>query len=394
MTPVPERPAETSAGPSVDGQAGKLLRTAIEPRGDFWFSLRVRLSFTPQLLAAGTILMAVATSLAWGQAEIEEVPAVPALNPPDPGEKMSRAMPIEAPAPRAPSRKREVLRPVLEPNHLYRYVQRIEVTLRLPGRGSREAEVERQIRLDVSPRPSGEEGVAVKVRSERLQVNLRSRERELSYDSLEKEDRESALGKHFRGSLTGWVELELDGDLDVVSESTGGATGIETPFPGLPDFGPESLRRLVALLPQGFPQDPVAPGDRWEIRGERSISEAGDGSFDIACRYAGDGEFEDHACARIDLSGRLSGGVPLSGSGDEALAKGRLGFEGAQLGGQILFDRGEKVMRFSEHRVGMLLELPGRAGGDGEEAPPVRVPLEQRTTLRLLHVVATGGEEE
>ena len=98
--------------------------------------------------------------------------------------------------------------PEFQPGNTYRFIAKTEVVMQLPGQGAREMVVEQQARLDGGVRTDGRKGVAIKARTERLDVDLRSGTRELKYKSLEKTDRETTLGKHFEASLNRFVELK------------------------------------------------------------------------------------------------------------------------------------------------------------------------------------------
>lgn len=275
--------------------------------------------------------------------------------------------------------------PEFQPGNTYRFVSKTEVMMRLPGQGAKEMVVEQQARLDVGVRKDGRDGVAIKARTERLDVDLRSGTRELEYNSLEKEDRETTLGKHFQASLNRWVDLKLDTKLRIVDSEEGGRAGIATPLPGMPQFGPDELQKLVASIPQGFSEDPVAVGDEWVLKGERSVGEAGEMSFEVTYRFTGYTSYEGNNCAEIVFDGRLTGDLALSNDPNSAFSKGRMDFQGTSLKGRILFDPLDKTVRFSEQAISMTLDVPG---GVGEQ--PTRVPMQQRSTLRLLQIAPTG----
>jgi hypothetical protein len=61
-----------------------------------------------------------------------------------------------------------------------------------------------------------------------------------------------------------------------------------------------------------------------------------------------------------------------------------MGVQGHSLSGRLLLDPLDRMLRFSEQRISLALALPGPEG-----APATPVPVEQTTTIRLLHVVAT-----
>ncbi|MEX2581131.1 MAG: hypothetical protein WD342_18880 [Verrucomicrobiales bacterium] len=277
------------------------------------------------------------------------------------------------------------IRPELLPGKTYRFVTRTEMRTRLPDLGTKEMTVEQQARLDVGIRLDGRKGVAVKARTERLEVNLRSAERALSYDSLEPKDKDTTLGRHFQRSLNRSLDLKLDEDLRIVSTEEGGRAGMEDPMPDLPRFGPDELRQLVASIPQGLPEGRVKVGDDWILEGSRAVGEAGEVSFEVTYRFLGYVDFEGYRCAEIGIDGRLNGDMALPGGPDSAFSRGRMDFRGPGLEGRMLFDPLEGMVRFSEQNIRMTLEVPR---GSGES--PVEIPMEQRATVRLLHIVPSG----
>ncbi len=273
------------------------------------------------------------------------------------------------------------LYPEFQPGNTYRFVSKTEVVMRLPGQGSKEMVVEQQARLDVGVRTDGRNGVAIKARTDRLDVDLRSGTRELKYNSLDKEDRETNLGKHFQASLNRWVDLKLDTKLRIVDSEEGGRAGIATPLPGMPQFGPDELQKLVASIPQGFPEDPVEVGDEWVLKGERAVGEAGAMAFEVTYRFVGNTNYEGNTCVLIEFDGRLTGDLALTNDPNSSFSQGRMDFQGTSLKGRILFDPLDKTVRFSEQTINMTLDVPG---GTGEQ--PTRVPMQQRSTLRLLQI--------
>ena len=277
------------------------------------------------------------------------------------------------------------LYPEFQPGNTYRFVSKTEVAMRLPGQGAKEMVVEQQARLDVGVRTDGRNGVAIKARTDRLDIDLRSGTHELKYNSLNQEDRETTLGKHFQASLNRWVDLKLDTKLRIVDSEEGGRAGVATPLPGMPQFGPDELQKLVASIPQGFPEDPVEVGDEWVLKGDRSVGEAGAMSFEVTYRFVGNTNYEGNNCALIEFDGRLTGDLALSNDPNSSFSQGRMDFQGTSLKGRILFDPLDKTVRFSEQEISMTLDVPG---GVGEQA--ARVPMQQRSTLRLLQIAPSG----
>jgi len=283
---------------------------------------------------------------------------------------------------RAPGSKAIAIRPEFLPGNTYRFVTRTQLRTSLGGAGN--ASVEQQSRLDAGVRVDGKKGVVIKARSERLDVQLQSGGRTISYQSLKPEDRGTLVGRHFEAALYRSVDFTLNEDLRVASAVEGGRVGPETPLPGLPQFGPDELKQLVGTIPQGFPAKPVHPGDTWTLQGMRSVGSAGSLTFEITYRFTGPVTFEENQCLNIEFAGQLSGDVPLPSAADGAPDAGVMGLQGHSLTGRLLFDPLDKMLRFSEQRISLTLALPGAEG-----APPQPVPVEQVTTIRLLHVVAT-----
>lgn len=295
-------------------------------------------------------------------------------------------IPTETPGASAarPVGPEETIKPSFDPGNTYRFVNRTEVRMELPGKGIREVKIEQQARFDVGVRTDGKDGVKLQGRTERLKIDLKSGEKALAYDSLKSEDQTTALGKHFRASLNRMIELVLNEDLRIVSSEESGRAGIATPLPGLPQFGPDELKQLINTVQQGFPEDPIRVGEEWTLKGRRPVGEVGEMNFDLNYRYMGMVNYDGNNCADIEFSGQLQGDVALSAGGNTAFSRGKMDFQGTQIQGRILFDPLIKMIRLNEQRIGMLLEVPGSPG-----EPAVRVPMEQRATLSLLHVVPT-----
>ena len=272
--------------------------------------------------------------------------------------------------------------PEFLPGHTYRFVTRTELRTSLGGAGN--AFVEQQARLDAGVRVDGKKGIVIKARSERLDVQLQSGGRTITYHSLKPEDRGTLVGRHFEAALYRSVDFTLNEDLRVASAVEGGRIGPETPLPGLPQFGPDELQQLVGTIPQGFPAKPVHPGDTWTLQGMRSVGSAGSLTFEITYRFTGPVTFEENQCLNIELAGHLSGDVPLPAAAEGAPDAGVMGVQGHGLTGRLLYDPLDRMLRFSEQRISLALALPGP---EGASATPV--PVEQTTTIRLLHVVAT-----
>ncbi|MEM9016627.1 MAG: hypothetical protein AAGC68_06410, partial [Verrucomicrobiota bacterium] len=137
-------------------------------------------------------------------------------------------------------------------DHTYRFVNELIVRAQLPGQGIRELTLEQQARLDVSSRLDGKPGRTIKARTERLLLEIRSGEEQIRYDSLDPQDRQTRLGKHFRIASLQWVEVDLNRELRVVGSRSGGPEVAES-IEGIPTFGRSELVQLVASLSQGLP---------------------------------------------------------------------------------------------------------------------------------------------
>lgn len=275
------------------------------------------------------------------------------------------------------------MKPEFRPGMTYRFISENLIRMQLPGQGIREATVEQQTRLDSVIRPDGRAGVQVTARIERLKVDFRSGEEQVVYDSFREEDRSSLLGQHFRNSLNRRVELKMNEALEILEVTYGGPEGLGTLLPGVPQFGLREVEKLVAEIPQGLPQKTVRPGESWKLVGTREIEEVGELHFDISHRYSGVAEHEGLRCHEVLTTGQLSGDSRIPPVGG-ALAGGRMAFQGTALSGRILFDPAAGIVRMREDSVSMLMELPAQDGGD-----PFQIPVEQRSGIRLLHIIPT-----
>lgn len=271
----------------------------------------------------------------------------------------------------------------------YRFVSRTDMRMQLPGHGIREMSLEQQARYEATIRDGGKAGVKLRGRTERLMVEVRTGDRLLSYDSLKPEDKETRMGKHFRTSLGDWVDLLFNKDNRVVSSDTGRRVALAElaePISEMPLFGPEELEHLAATLPQAIPDGPVAPGDTWKIEGARSIDGVGDLQFDVVYRYEGPVTHEGYACDQIVSSGQLSGDTSVPGPGGLP-GGGRMLLRNASLRGKVIFDPVINTIRYSEEKFTVLIELPAPEG-----TAPTEIPIEQSSSVRLLHVIDTPGQ--
>ncbi|NLT70849.1 MAG: hypothetical protein GXX91_09165 [Verrucomicrobiaceae bacterium] len=286
-----------------------------------------------------------------------------------------------------PMKKREgratAIRPRFLPGNTYRFVTRTELRTSLGGTGN--VVVEQQVRLDGGVRVDGKEGVAMKARSERLDVEMRSGGRTITYHSLKPEDRTTLVGRHFEAALHRSVDFNLNENLRVASAVEGGREGLATPLPGLPRFGPEELKQLMETIPQGFPAKAVYSGDTWTREGVRSVGSVGSLTFEVTYQFIGPVVFEENQCLGIEFAGRIQGKVPLPTSGDDAAAGGFAELGSQSMSGRLLFDPLDEMLRFSEQHISLQLAIPGPEGSE-----PQLVPVEETTTIRLLHVVPTA----
>lgn len=288
----------------------------------------------------------------------------------------------DAPAIRAVEAEPEKLEIEFQAGKTYRFINKTNIRMQMPGRGIREMILEHQARFDATARADGKAGAQIKARTERLAVDIRSGEKQLTFDSLKPEDRETPIGKHFLGSLNRWVDVTLNKDLRISNAVEGGRAGIASPLPGMPQFGPRELQQIITQVSQGIPEGEVAPGDEWIIKGSRDVGEFGTLGFEVSYRHAGTVEYEGFPCIQIDLSGRLTGDVKLPEAKANPLSNDRMNFQGTSLSGRLLLDPAEKTLRLSEQTVSMLMSVP-----TGPGQPPAEVPVEQQVNLRLLHVI-------
>lgn len=266
--------------------------------------------------------------------------------------------------------------------HTYRYVATTEVRAQLPDRGIRTLSLEQQARYTVSPRADGKEGVRVAGLTEHLAVALRSAGASLDYDSFEAEDRKSKIGQHLQPGLRNGIDILLNRDNRVVENESPPLDAEEAEAPGdFPRYGPEELTQLVALLLQGSSGKRVAPGESWELKGNRPVSGVGDLGFEVRFRHAGRVEYEGHPCERIAVSGTLSGLVPVTLPGEEM----EMRFEGGSLGGEIYYDPVIRAYRYLKQSTSLLIETPS----PDPDQPRRQIALEQSTTARLLHRIPT-----
>jgi hypothetical protein len=273
------------------------------------------------------------------------------------------------------------LRPEFQIGLTYRFVTRTEVHLNLPKSGGKDVEIEQQARFDVGIPTGNAGGVLLKARTDRLAVLLRSAGKTVSFDSMKPEDQKTPLGQHLQSSLNRSLMISLDESMRITAVEEKGLAGITPPLAGLPQFGSDELKQLVASLPQGFPADAVRTGDEWTLQGTQAVGEIGEMKFDVTYRHGGILLFEDNSCFEITYQGKLSGDVQLPDEVETNLTGKKMNFEGTSLRGRILYDPLDRMIRLSEQTLTMLLDLP--------EFPGQKVPLEQIATVRLLRIEST-----
>jgi hypothetical protein len=189
------------------------------------------------------------------------------------------------------------------------------------------------------------------------------------------------FGQHLQSSLNRYLIIGLDDSMQITSVEEKGLSGVTPPLAGLPNFGPDELKQLVASLPQGFPAEAVRTGDEWTLQGTQAVGEIGEMKFDVTYRHGGILLFEDNSCFEITYQGKLSGDVQLPDEVETNLTGNKMDFEGTSLRGRILYDPLDRMIRLSEQTLTMLLDLP--------EFPGQKIPLEQNATVRLLRVEPT-----
>ncbi|HQZ28872.1 MAG: hypothetical protein KA250_13015 [Verrucomicrobiales bacterium] len=284
----------------------------------------------------------------------------------------------------------ELLRPEFQIGNTYRFVVRTELKSQLPSGGPSEAVIEQQARFDARVRVDGKKGIVLRGRTERLDLRLQSGGRVLSYESLKPDDKSSVLGLHLQTMLNRSVDLTLSEKLKIHSAIEGGPESAVPPLEGIPTFGPEELQQIIALIPQGFPKGKVTVGQQWTSEGSRVIGDAGTVQFTMIYRFTGPINFEENRCLGIEFNGQVSGELPLPQEKTDPAAPvvtEEPSFAQVQSGritGRIYFDPLDRMVRMIEQSVDLLLTLPGGAG-----AAPQQIPVNEVSTLRLLHVVPT-----
>lgn len=265
-----------------------------------------------------------------------------------------------------------LMKPEFQPGKTYRFVSSTSVYLAPSGQPQRQINMEQQARFDVDEGKG--KGVAVRGRTERLQVSIQSGDKSVTYDSHGDNNRDSVIGRHFESTVNRYVNMVLNEGMRVVSHKEAGRSGAATPLPGLPRFGPEELVQIVNVIPQPYAPDPVRVGDEWVLQGKRPVGELGELEFEVNYQLDSAVEFEKQACFGIYFRGHMTGDIVNESSRN-------LNFQGSKIEGRVIYDPVLKMTRYSEHSVSMMINIPG-SGAETE-----MVPMQQRAILRLMQVV-------
>lgn len=270
--------------------------------------------------------------------------------------------------------------PQFIPGKIYTYASETTVTLQLPtpdgGKGERKVTMNHEARVETSVRPSGP-GAVLDTSTQRLQFRISSPGREMRYDSADPASQGSALGQHFESTRSRTVLIEIDDTPKIVRAEEKGedpSAPAGNPMPGMPQFGPDELKQMIAGLLQGFPAESVKPGDEWSQKGRRSLGQFGEMDFEIGYRYKGDELYQETDCAIVEFTGDLKGGVSVAGAqpGSEG---GKVGFEGKNLSGRFVFDKLRRAVRESTQTVSLSIDVPGQN---------LKLPMTQQVTIKLV----------
>jgi hypothetical protein len=270
--------------------------------------------------------------------------------------------------------------PQFIPGKIYTYASETTVTLQLPtpdgGKGERKVKMSHEARVVTSARSAGP-GAVLDTITQRLQFLITSPGREMRYDSADPTSQGSALGQHFEASRARSVLIEIDDTPKIVkAEEKGGNPGAPAgdPMPGMPQFGPDELKQMIAGLLQGFPAGSVKPGDEWSQKGRRSLGQFGEMDFEIGYHYKGDEMYQETDCAIVEFTGDLKGGVSVSGA-QPGSDGGKVGFEGKNLSGRFVFDKLRRAVRESTQTVSLTIDVPGQN---------LKLPMTQQVTIKLV----------
>jgi len=302
------------------------------------------------------------------------------------------AAPAAEPVP-APAEDIVPLRPKFYPGKVYNYVTNTDVTVQIPSppgqppRPGQQISMDHHARLEVKPRSGGDTGVTIQASTDELKMEITSGDKKTILDSkkpsTDPNPRIRALSQHLSGATRKTMALDLNPAGKIVGAKEGGGGGPATPIPGMPQFGPDELERLVTQLMQGFPPDPVKPGDEWVQKGKRPLGQFGEIDLEITYRYVKDEEFEGAQCARIEYEGAIKGDVAINGATPGAAGGGgRLGFEGNELTGRLMFDKQRNAVRLSEQNLKMTVDAPTQ----GTPSGTIPVPITQKVVSKLVSV--------
>lgn len=267
-----------------------------------------------------------------------------------------------------------LMKPVFEAGKTYRFISNTTVLMAPPGGSQRRIVMVQQARYDVSDPATGARGVSVRGLTERLQVQIQSGSKSVSYDSISADNDDTAIGRHFESTVNRYVKLALNPKMRIVSQQEAGRSAAASPLPGLPRFGPDELVQIVNMLPQPFAPDPVEIGNEWVLQGKRPVGDLGELGFEVTYQLAGQEEFENHPCYSIYFRGHMTGDIldPSSRS---------INFQGSKIEGRLLYDPAINMTRYSEHNVIMSVNLPDRESGEVKV-----VPMQQKVVLRLMQI--------
>ncbi|MDF1754755.1 MAG: hypothetical protein P1U89_18360 [Verrucomicrobiales bacterium] len=267
-----------------------------------------------------------------------------------------------------------LLLPKFELGKTYRFISTTDVYMTPPGESPRQIRIEQQARYDVDPLSGGRKGVALRGLTEKLKVDIQAGGKSVTYDSLEKGNQNTTIGRHFESTVNRYVKMELNERLKIMSHKEAGRSAGATPLPGLPRFGPEELVQIINAIPQGYSPDPVKTGDEWVLKGKRPVGDLGDLGFEISYKNLGLMKYEEHACIVIEFRGQMSGDITNDNSRN-------VEFQGSRINGSILFDPQLGMTRYSEHSVSMIVYIP-----DSETKEKRAVPMQQKAVLKLMQV--------
>ena len=271
-----------------------------------------------------------------------------------------------------------VLKPRFEKGKTYRFVSSSHIQMSIPGLGFRSIEMELQARFDAVARAKGKKGITLRGLTEHLVVKIQSPNQTLAYDSLDPKARDTDLGKHFQAAMARRVEMELNRKNRIVSFREIGRAVLPGPMPGLPEFGPDELKQLVSIILQGYSSDEVKPGDLWDLVGKQKVGQAEVRDVDMKYRQAGQMLQDEATCIVIEF-----GGIVKEEAAPDEASKPELPLN--RIEGRMLFDPVAKMVRLVEQTVSTSVAMPT----SDPAAAPLLIPVEQKISISLLHIVPT-----